>query len=98
MSTSTTVEAALKGADLQNLLEHIAWTDILEPELQRRRQLYQDMICKKVLGEPTQNQMSLEQLAGRVAGIDYTLNIIKHVLTKGESALKSLRESGIHLE
>lgn len=89
------LEAAAKRTDLSELLDHIAWTDILKPELQRRRDWYLSVLVSSTLKKgyrlPNGEMLTPEMAAGVVYGIDMIEEIIKRVLSRGEAALTALK-------
>lgn len=98
-------EDAARAEDLSDLLQHIAWTDTLHPALVRQRDNYAKMLVGAVLGRPVEirsgggviHTLTKEQLAGRIDGIDYVLDIIEKILAKGSAAVLELRNAGISL-
>lgn len=98
-STSHREEAikAAQAEDLGDLLNHIAWTDVLRPRLQAASQQYQDLLVNSVLGAPLPPGMSREQIAGICNGIKYLTTLIEKVLRDGERAAKNLQFEGISI-
>lgn len=98
MNTSPLVDAA-KGEDLADLLEHIAWVDIIRPALVKQRDNYTKMLVGSVLGYSLKNEsgesVSKEQLAGKISGIDYVFDLLESLLARGERARKQLNLMGI---
>lgn len=95
---STLNESAARAEDLQNLLDHIAWTDTIQPELQKLRSAYAKVLVNSVLGQPyttTTNGLvsavSSEQLAGKIYGIDFIQELFTRILTRGQVAVEKLR-------
>jgi uncharacterized protein YgfB (UPF0149 family) len=95
------IELAAKAADLQNLLEHIAWEEILLPELQKMREAFSKQLVDAVLGVALKtadgDKVSSEQLAGKIFGIDFITDKISKILSQGERALAEIRERGFDL-
>jgi hypothetical protein len=85
-------ESAAKAEDLLDLANHIGWTDVLLPELKKAKDNYSALLVQKVLGNHAASPFSTEQLAGRVAGIDFMLGLFNSIITKGERASKFLQE------
>lgn len=98
------MEEAYKGQDTESLLNHIAWTDVILPKIQKERELYQSLLVQAVLGvEPTVkdvnghvHKISREHLAGRIAGLDYIMKLFERILRDGERAVEELRTFGIN--
>ena len=91
-----------KAEDIQNLLGHIAWTDTIRPALEHERSVFTKALVSATLGTPMQVQTNLgvveiskEQLAGRIYGIDYIFGYIEKVLAQGARAVAELRSKGI---
>ena len=91
-----------KAEDVSDLLNHIAWTDTIRPALDHERDIFTKALVGATLGMPTQVQTNLgvveiskEQLAGKIYGIDYIFGYIQKVLTQGTRAVAELRSKGI---
>lgn len=94
---------AAKAEDLDNLLDHLAWTDTLRPALLRERNALTHLLVDSTLGLPVQAktlggpvEITREQLAGKIYGIDYIMTIMEKILTRGETASRQLKELGIN--
>lgn len=87
----TSFEAAARGEDLKDLLEHIAWTDTIKPEFDKLRSLYSNLLSKSVLGQRIMdtagNIVTSEQLAARIEGLEFTAALFERILRRGKSAL-----------
>lgn len=90
--------------DLDNLLEHIAWTDIVEPTLLSKREALVNLLVDTNLGRPAtvpikgstaQRPLKAEEIAGQIYGIDYILSFFRKLLTNGETADKKLQDEGV---
>lgn len=90
-------ESIARAEDLRNLLDHIAWTDTIQPELDKLSTHYEALLVKSVLGEklvvatpagPT--VISSEQLAGRIQGIAFIKDLFDKILRNGVAAFKDL--------
>jgi hypothetical protein len=97
MTTSTQLVTIAQAEDTQNLLDHIAWTDVIEPKLIKHKEDLSKMLVNHLLGMPIPENLTKEQLAGQIFGINYIQSLIKGVLQSGERALKILNASGISL-
>lgn len=93
-----TVEDAAKGQDLSDLLNHIGWTDIIVPELTKVKERYSTILVSKVLGQQDASTLTVEQLAGRIAGIDFVYNLLTKIVEKGEKASDILRDRQFTLD
>lgn len=97
--------AAAQAEDLGDLLDHIAWTEVLRPALLRERDNYTKMLVNSTLGLPVTIrteagavQLTHEQLAGKIYGIDYIIDLVEKILTKGTRAVMELRSKGLSFE
>jgi hypothetical protein len=100
MTNPQRAEAAAKREDLGNLLDHIAWTDVVKPILQKRREAFSSMLVQTILGATAQDgaqPYTKEQLAGAIYGIDQITSIIEKILKDGEKALAELRQQNLTL-
>lgn len=95
---------ALKAEDLDNLLEHIAWSDTVKPKLLAERDRFTRLLVSSTLGVPVQTEtaagavtITREQLAGKIFGIDYILTLFEKILTRGELAATELKKLGLSL-
>ena len=103
MKTPSLVDA-YKATDLDDLLEHIAWVDTLRPALLRERDLLTRSLVNSTLGLPIQAktltgtvEITREQLAGKIYGIDYIMTIMEKILSRGEVAERQLKDLGINI-
>jgi hypothetical protein len=98
MPLETQLEAVARAEDVQNLLDHIAWTDTILPALLKHRAAYEAQLVNCVLGQRTVllngQVLTPEQLAGRIDGMTYTIRVFEDVLRAGERALQSLKNVG----
>ena len=92
-----------KAEDLDNLLDHIAWTDVIYPELQRKKAYWTRALMDTVLGRPMTvpvngtkeyRELKPEELAGRIDGIDWVIGFFTKTLSKGAEAHEELISSG----
>lgn len=96
---------AIRSDDLLDLLEHIAWTDTLRPALLTARDQYTKQLVAATLGVPVEITtrgghaiaITREQLAGRISGIDFILDLITKILSRGSTARDSLRDLNLNL-
>lgn len=85
----------MKGDDLSDLLDHIAWEQIIAPALDKYKANYHTLLVKSVLGQSVIDQttgqvVSKEMLAGRIDGIEWLNKFIIHVLSRGDAAKSNL--------
>ena len=94
----TKAELIARAEDLQDMLDHIAWTDTVLPELRRRREAYAKILVQSVLGTPFivgGRVITSEQLAGRIYGIDEITQFMSGVLGGGKRAAAMLANDGL---
>lgn len=96
MSYTQNVEDSIKADDLENLLDHIAWEQTIQPALSKFKTNYQNMLVQSVLGSQiidtkTNGIVSKEMLAGRISGIDWLETFLVNILNRGERASNALR-------
>ena len=92
-------ESALRANDLNNLLDHMAWKHTVLPALLEERSRYEKLLVASVLGNRIVQRIDAnlalpiasEQFAGRVYGIDFVINLLEKILSRGAEALKELR-------
>jgi hypothetical protein len=93
---------AARAEDVENLLQHIAWSDVIRPDLDRQREMYTKLLVAATLGQPVKvptidgyAELSKEQLAGRISGFDYVISYFEKILTEGAKAVAELRSKGL---
>lgn len=89
--------AVAKAEDTQDLLNHIAWTDVIKPELITARDTFNKQLVAAMLGSPLTGGITKEQLAGKAYGIDFVIRLFELILTKGRVALEDIQSIGISL-
>jgi hypothetical protein len=95
VNTQKALESVARGEDLRDLLDHIAWTDTIKPELEKTRSRYEKALVASVLGQPIISGGKLvtsEQLAGRIEGINLIEGLFEKVLRQGVSAFQSMQQ------
>lgn len=97
-------EAAAKAEDLGDLLDHIAWREVILPELVKARDNYTKMLVSSTLGLPISVNtgagaavITREQLAGRIDGINFIMGLMEDILKRGYRAAEELRANGLSL-
>lgn len=88
---------AAKGEDTQDLLNHIAWTDVIKPRLRETVSQYTTILVNEALGGPLPPGKTREQVAGICYGINHTIKLLEKILQDGERAVKDLQDEGLSL-
>lgn len=93
---------AAKAEDVQDLLDHIAWTETIRPDFLQQRESFTKLLVSATLGMPVEirsssgvTALSKEQLAGRIDGIDYVFKYFEKIMARGARAVAELRGQGI---
>lgn len=79
-----------QAEDTYDLLNHIAWTDVVKPKLEEQVRNMSKLLVSEALGTPLPGGYTREQVAGMCYGINYITSLLEKILTKGERALKDL--------
>lgn len=80
-----------KAEDTQDLLNHIAWTDVIKPELLRRRDAYAKQLVNATLGQTLPEGTTREMIAGRILGIDDLISLLERILRDGSRAAEQMQ-------
>ena len=99
MNTTTVVKAA-QGADVQDLLNHIAWTDVILPKIDEARKTLTQQLVNLVLTAPGQrpNGETQEQIAGKLYGLNYITTTLQRILSEGAGAREILASQNLFLQ
>lgn len=89
--------AVAKAEDTYDLLQHIAWTEVLKPALDTHVRVWTQQLVQEALGSPLPNGLTREQVAGRCYGVQYITTLMERILKEGKSALTSLQGEGISI-
>lgn len=91
-------EDAAMAEDLGDLLDHLAWTDVLRPALLRTKSQISQRLASAVLGTAGESEKcTAQQLAGMSYGIDAVITAVEGILRKGRMAAETLRLEGFQL-
>lgn len=89
---------AYQGADTADLLNHLAWTDVILPKIRKARDQYTNILVAMTLGAaPVGLTLTREQVAGRIHGLDFITELMQKILQRGEKAEELLRAQGISI-
>jgi hypothetical protein len=91
------LESAARAEDLFDLLEHIAWTDTVKPELLVIRDQHSQALVNHLLGTPLPEGVTKEQIAGKIFGINFIVSKLESILSRGKKAVETLSSQGISL-
>jgi len=97
MSQESKLVSIAMAEDTQDLLNHISWTDVIKPRLLLLSEGYSKQLVNHLLGQPLPLNLSKEQLAGKIYGIQQIIYTFEQVLTQGKKALEDLSSLGISL-
>lgn len=86
-----------QAEDTYDLLNHIAWTDVIKPRLESQTKIWSQWLVADVLGTKIPDGTTREILAGKINGVNYLTLLFEQILSKGEKALKDIQSSGVHL-
>lgn len=93
-----TVVTAAKGIDAQDFLDHIGWTDVIQPRLEGQKAMLTKRLVDAVLTGAPLEESSKERIAGQIYGIDYAMREIEAIVTRGHAAEGLLADAGMHLK
>lgn len=77
---------AAYGEDTMDLLDHIAWTDVVKPKLEEARKIFTEQLVSVTLRPQKEGTETREQLAGKLYGISYIINVFEKILKEGHEA------------
>ena len=92
------VLSAAQGIDTEDFLNHIAWTDIIYPNLLKQKEILSSKLVGSVLRQLAPNEETREQLAGKILGLDYTIKLITELVHQGRKAQEELALQGLHIQ
>lgn len=85
--------AIAKKDDLEDLLDFIAWEEVLKPELEKVKKDLSSRLVASVLGAPQPGGLTKEQIAGQIFGIDHIQGLIAKIIRQGNVSRAFLREN-----
>lgn len=89
--------AAAKAADTYDLLNHIAWTDVIRPRLESQVQQWSAMLVNEALGGGLPPGKTREQIAGMAYGVNHIIRLFEQIIREGERAVAALNADGTQL-
>ncbi len=93
MTIQETALAAAQGIDTEDFLNHIAWDEVILPRLRETREALTRELVQAVLNPAKGTDMAT--IAGKVAGIDYTIALLLRLVREGKTARTTLQEQNI---
>jgi hypothetical protein len=101
MNVNSAVENVARAEDLQNLLDHIAWTETLKPALLKAKATFEGQLVQATLGNaPTDAHgqvVTVAQLAGRAYGLAFVVELVEDILRRGGRSLDALKSFGVNI-
>ena len=97
MTHADQVLAVAQAEDTADLLNHIAWTDVVKPKLEAAVKAWSTMLVNEAMGIPLPAGLTREQIAGKCFGVSFISGVLEKVLKDGEKALADLNASGFSL-
>jgi hypothetical protein len=89
---------AAQGIDTQDLLNHIAWTDVVRPRLDEAKAALTKRLVEATLKPLDPREESREQLAGKLWGIDFVITTLERILREGANAKDFLARQNIFIQ
>ena len=83
---------ALQGSDTLDLLDHIAWNEVVLPRMREAQQILTRRLVELTLTPPTTGSESREQVAGKIFGIDFAIRTIEGIVRQGRDAASILSQ------
>lgn len=85
--------AAAKAEDTYDLLNHIAWTDVIRPKLETQVQQWSSILVAEALGGQLPPGKTREQIAGMAYGVQHIIRLFEQIIKEGERAVDALNIS-----
>jgi len=89
---------AAQGIDTLDLLNHIAWTDVIKPKLAQARDLLTKRLVDLTLGVAKPGEETREQIAGKLFGINFIETLFHNILAEGGRANDALARENLFLQ
>lgn len=97
MSQNIALKAAY-GEDTMDLLNHLAWTDVVKPRLDEARKILTEQLVTLTLSPHKEGQETREQIAGKLYGITYITQVLERILKEGANAKETLAQHNLFLQ
>lgn len=89
---------AAQGMDVRDLLDHIAWTDVIRPHLNDAKALLTKRLVDATLNPQKEGTETREQLAGKLFGINFIENVLEKILREGERSKEALASQNLFIQ
>jgi hypothetical protein len=97
MNIHETALKAAQGQDTEDLLNHIAWDEVIHPKLLKTREQLVAALVNATLSAPRDGQDTKEQLAGKIQGIDFVITLIRKLVKEGSDARATLKSHNLNI-
>lgn len=98
MPTPNIALKAAYGEDTMDLLNHLAWTDIIKPRLEEARITFTNQLVTATLKPQVEGAETREQIAGKLYGITYIIQVLERILKEGANAREVLAQQNLFLQ
>jgi len=88
---------AAQGMDLNDLLNHIAWTDVVKPELDDAKARLTKRLVDATLKPQQEGTETREQLAGMLYGIQFIELTFARILREGARSKEELAKMNLFI-
>lgn len=89
---------AAQGIDTKDLLDHIAWTDVIQPQIVQAKAILTNRLVAATLNAPKPGDETREQIAGRLYGIGFIEKVIEKILKEGDSGARELASQNLFIQ
>jgi len=97
MDTSKAFLEAHQAQDTQDLLNHLAWEEVVLPKIRKARDQYTNVLVAMTLGAAVALPLTREQVAGRIHGLDFIVELMQKILKRGKEAENHLNAIGVSI-
>lgn len=98
MTTTSTALKAAQGMDVQDLLDHIAWTDVIRPQLDAAKTLLTNRLVDTTLNPQKEGTETREQIAGKLHGIVWIQQKLEKILAEGSRSKEALAAENLFIQ
>ncbi len=90
--------SAAQGMDTHDLLNHIAWTDVIKPQLLAAKSILTQRLVDATLSPQKEGSETREQLAGKLFGINFIENTLEKILRDGDRSKAALANQNLFIQ